>query len=143
MASSGLVASEGKWRETMRGFGRRLGAIFAALLLLGATIAFAFTLASYHATDPALNTAAGGPAKNVFGEAGAWIADLMLSIFGPAVALVLPLGLVWGLRLWRGRPVGRWVRALVIALCAAAVLGVGLALFRNGSVSGLPAGFGG
>ena len=100
-------------------------------------------LASYHVTDPALNTAAGGPPENIFGSAGAWIADVALSSFGPGIAIVLPLGLIWGLRLWRGHRVGKWKRSLGVAFFAALLLGVGLALFRSGSVAGLPAGFGG
>jgi DNA segregation ATPase FtsK/SpoIIIE, S-DNA-T family len=131
------------WRSALSGLGRRAGSILSALGLIGATIALGFVLASYHVTDPALNTAAGGPPQNLFGTPGAWVADLSLSIFGPAVVLVLPLGLVWGLRLWRGHPVGRWKRSLLIALFAVMLLGIGLALFRNGSVAGLPAGLGG
>jgi len=143
MASKGIELGEGGWRVALTGAGQRAWAILAALAMLGATIAFAFTLASYHATDPSMNTAAGGPPKNIFGEPGAWIADISLSLFGPAVVLILPLGFVWGMRLWRGHPVGHWMRALLIALLAAMLLGIGLALFRNGSVAGLPAGFGG
>jgi S-DNA-T family DNA segregation ATPase FtsK/SpoIIIE len=131
------------WRLALSGLGKRTGSILSALGLIGATIALGFVLASYHVTDPALNTAAGGPPQNLFGTPGAWVADLSLSIFGPAVALVLPLGFVWGLRLWRGHPVGRWKRSLLIALFAVMLLGIGLALFRNGSVAGLPAGLGG
>jgi len=141
-APASAPAADG-WRGSMAGLGRRAGSVLAALALIGATIALGFVLASYHGTDPSLNTAAGGPAQNVFGEPGAWIADLALSLFGPAVALVLPLGIVWGLRLWRDHPVGRWGRSLAIAFIAVAVIGVGLALFRGGSVAGLPAGFGG
>ena len=147
MATRITIAGQGTdqagWRASLAGFGRRASALLAALALIGATIGLGFVLASYHVTDPALNTAAGGPAQNIFGEPGAWIADLALSFFGPAVAIILPLGLVWGLRLWRGRPVGRWGRSLSIALVAVLLIGVGLALFRGGSVAGLPAGFGG
>jgi len=131
------------WHGSLAGMGRRAGSILAALALIGATIALGFVLASYHVTDPSLNTAAGGPAQNVFGAPGAWIADLALSLFGPVVALVLPLGVVWGLRLWRGHPVGRWGRSLTTAFVAVVLIGIGLALFRDGSVAGLPAGFGG
>ncbi|ATE66780.1 FtsK/SpoIIIE family DNA translocase [Rhizorhabdus dicambivorans] len=142
--SSDPAPAEGSgWRMALSGLGKRAGSILSALGLIAATIALGFVLASYHVTDPALNTAAGGPAQNVFGPAGAWVADLALSIFGPAVGLVLPLGFLWGLRLWRGHPVGRWKRSLLVALVAVLLLGVGLALFRNGSVAGLPAGFGG
>jgi len=143
MASRSIEMNQYGWRSAVRGVGQRAGAIAAALLLIGATIAFAFALASYHVTDPALNTAAGGPALNIFGDVGAWIADLALSLFGLSVVAILPMGLIWGLRLWRGAPVGRWLRSLLIATFAAIAVGIGLALFRGGSVAGLPAGFGG
>ena len=139
----GEGGESGSWRESLAGLGRRAGSILAAVALLGTTIALGFVLASYHVTDPAWNTAAGGPAQNIFGAPGAWVADVALSIFGPAVAIVLPLGLLWGLRMWRGHPVGRWGRSLTIALFAVLLFGIGLALFRGGSVAGLPAGFGG
>ncbi|KKC26256.1 FtsK/SpoIIIE family DNA translocase [Sphingomonas sp. SRS2] len=148
MASRSIViggqdAQPGGWRGAMAGLGRRAGSILAALALIGATIALGFVLASYHVTDPALNTAAGGPPQNIFGPPGAWIADIALSLFGPGIAIMLPLGLVWGLRLWRGHPVGRWGRSSAVALFAVLLIGIGLALFRGGSVAGLPAGFGG
>jgi S-DNA-T family DNA segregation ATPase FtsK/SpoIIIE len=143
MASSSIALEQAGWRATMRSIGQRASAITAALLLIGGTIAFGFTLASYHVTDPSLNTAAAGPALNVFGIPGAWIADLALSLFGIAVIAFVPLGFIWGLRLWRGISVGRWIRSLITAACAAILCGVGLALFRGGSVAGLPAGFGG
>jgi S-DNA-T family DNA segregation ATPase FtsK/SpoIIIE len=137
------AVDQGRTGGTLRTMGQRAGGILAAALLIGGTIALAFTLISYHVTDAALNTAAGGPERNVLGAPGAWIADLALSLFGLPVVLVLPLGLIWGFRLWRAAPVGRWGRSLLVALLAAIVLGVGLALFRGGSVAGLPAGFGG
>ena len=143
MASSSIAVEQGGWRSTVRWIGQRAGAMACALALIGGTIAFAFALASYHVTDPALNTAAGGPALNVFGDVGAWIADLALSLFGLTVVLIMPLGMLWGLRLWRAAPVGRWIRSLLIATGAAIGIGTGLALFRGGSVAGLPAGFGG
>ncbi|MET0376759.1 MAG: DNA translocase FtsK 4TM domain-containing protein [Rhizorhabdus sp.] len=148
MASRSIViggqdAQAEGWRGAMAGLGRRAGSILAALALIGATIALGFVLASYHVTDPALNTAAGGPPQNIFGAPGAWIADIALSLFGPGIAIMLPLGLLWGLRLWRGHPVGRWGRSSLIALFAVLLIGIGLALFRGGSVAGLPAGFGG
>ncbi|MBD3761229.1 DNA translocase FtsK 4TM domain-containing protein [Rhizorhabdus sp.] len=142
-SSEAPQAQAGGWRGAFAGLGKRAGSILSALGLIGATIALGFVLASYHVTDPSLNTAAGGPAQNIFDTPGAWIADLALSIFGPAIGMVLPLGFVWGLRLWRGRPVGRWKRSLLVALVAVVLLGIGMTLFRSGSVSGLPAGFGG
>jgi len=144
MASRGItMAEQGRWRRFLTMLGARAPSIAAALALIGGTIALGFVLASYHVTDPALNTAAAGPSQNVFGTAGAWIADLALSLFGPTILLVLPLGFLWGLRLWRGNWIGRWQRSIGVALIAIALIGTGLALFRGGSVAGLPAGFGG
>jgi S-DNA-T family DNA segregation ATPase FtsK/SpoIIIE len=103
------------WRETVRRLGRRGGSLLGAAALLGATLVLAFTLATYHTSDPAMNTAAGGPARNMFGSAGAWAADLLLSLFGPPVVLLLPLALLIGLRLWRGAGAGNWLRSLLVA----------------------------
>ena len=131
------------WRDGLRLIGRRGGALLGGAALLALTLMLGFALASYHVSDPAMNTAAGGPAQNIMGPAGAWIADLSLSLFGPSAALLPPLALLFGLRLWRGAPAGHWKKSLLLAMAGVIVLGIGLALFRGGSVSGLPAGYGG
>ena len=79
------------WREGMaRGFARS-GGLAGAIAL--ATLAFllALALVSYRPSDAALNTAAGGQPQNWVGDAGAWASDLLLSLFGPAIGLILPL----------------------------------------------------
>jgi S-DNA-T family DNA segregation ATPase FtsK/SpoIIIE len=131
------------WRETVRRLGRRGGSLLGAAALLGAMLVLAFTLATYHTSDPAMNTAAGGPARNMFGSAGAWAADLLLSLFGPPVVLLLPLALLIGLRLWRGAGAGHWLRSLLVVIAGIIVADIGVALFRDGSIAGLPAGLGG
>ena len=143
MADGSTASHLPAWRETIRRLGRRGGSLLGAAALLGAMLMLAFTLATYHPSDPAMNTAAEGPARNMFGAAGAWAADLLLSLFGPPVMLFLPLGLLIGLRLWRGAPAGHWKRALLIVGAGIVIVDVGVALFRNGSVAGLPAGLGG
>jgi S-DNA-T family DNA segregation ATPase FtsK/SpoIIIE len=94
MVTISMPADGPTWRERMDSFVRRSGAMAAALGLLAVTLAFAFAMASYHATDPSLNTAAEGPARNLLGVAGAWTADILLSVFGPAIALALALPLL-------------------------------------------------
>jgi S-DNA-T family DNA segregation ATPase FtsK/SpoIIIE len=131
------------WRDGLRLIGRRSGALLGATAVLAFTLMLGFALASYHGSDPAMNTAAGGPPRNIMGAPGAWIADLLLSLFGPPVALLLPLALIFGLRLWRGAPAGHWKKSLLMATGGIILLGIGLALFRGNSVSGLPAGYGG
>ena len=75
---------------------RRMLGWSGLLLLAGLTLTVLMTvaLASYHPGDPALNTASGGDPANLIGPPGAWFADIALSLFGPIVALLLPIGLV-------------------------------------------------
>src|SRR5690606_36568016 len=100
-------------------------------------------LASYHPTDAALNTAAAGAAGNWLGAPGAWLADLLLTLFGPPIGLVLPLVLVLGLRLARGVEPGRWGRSLAITLVGIVLIALAASLFVGGAVAGLPGGWGG
>ncbi|HEX8380278.1 MAG TPA: DNA translocase FtsK 4TM domain-containing protein, partial [Allosphingosinicella sp.] len=110
--------------------------IVVALLLLTA-------LVTYKPTDPSLNTAAAGPVENWLGAPGAYASDLLLSLFGPPAGLLLPLIIVLGLRLARGADMGRWGRALLLALLGIVFMGTAAALLFNEAVNGLPASWGG
>jgi DNA segregation ATPase FtsK/SpoIIIE, S-DNA-T family len=131
------------WRERLQDTARRGGVMAAALGVLALVLAVGFALASYHPGDPSLNTAAEGPARNLLGPAGAWTADLLLSLFGPAIALALALPLLLAMRLWRGAPITRWGRDLALVTAGAALVGIALSLLRGGAMAGLPAGLGG
>jgi DNA segregation ATPase FtsK/SpoIIIE, S-DNA-T family len=122
---------------------RRSGTMAASLGLFALVFAIAFALASYHSTDQSLNTAAEGPPANLLGGPGAWIADILLTLFGPAIALSLVLPLLIATRLWRAAPIGRWGRDLALVTLAATLIGMALAILRGGAVAGLPAGLGG
>ncbi len=91
------------WRERFHAIARRSGAMAASLAALALTLMLAFALASYHPTDPSLNTAAAGPTDNLLGVPGAWAADMLLSLFGPAIVLILALPLLIATRLWRAQ----------------------------------------
>ena len=121
----------------------RSSALAGGAALLALVLSLAVALASYKPTDPSLNTAAEGPARNLLGLPGATAADLLLSVLGPASALLLPLILLMGLRLWRGAPAGHWKRSLGLAVLAIMICDVALAMLRGGSVAGLPGGWGG
>jgi S-DNA-T family DNA segregation ATPase FtsK/SpoIIIE len=125
-----------------RGFARS-GALAGAIALAAAAFLLALALVSYRPSDAALNTAAGGAPQNWVGGAGAWTSDLLLSFFGPAIGLIVPLLLIMALRLWHDRFVGRWQRSLPLALLGVTLVGTALALFRDTSVAGLPGGLGG
>jgi S-DNA-T family DNA segregation ATPase FtsK/SpoIIIE len=115
----------------------------AAFALLTASLVLAIAMASYQPTDPSLNTAAGGPPRNLFGLPGAWLADLMLSLGGPAAALALPLMFILGMRLARSEPMENWRRLIVMTLGGVVLFDIALSLLRGGSFTGLPAGLGG
>ncbi len=100
-------------------------------------------LLTYHQSDPALNTSAGGPVANWMGGIGAWVSDILLTISGPPVGLFLPLLTIIGLRLTRGVDPGRWIRNLLITFAGVSLIGLAGGLFAGGGVWGLPAGWGG
>ncbi|MGI4949144.1 MAG: DNA translocase FtsK 4TM domain-containing protein [Janthinobacterium lividum] len=131
------------WRTSMRQGAARGGAIAAAGLLVALTILAALALATYHPGDAALNTASGGPARNLAGWAGAWFADAALTLLGPAAALMLPVLPIVAGRLWRGQPVGRWGRMTRLALVGVALMAAALAFVSQAAVLALPAGWGG
>ena len=131
------------WRESVKAGAVRSGALFAAAAVAIVTMLLVLALASYHAGDPALNTAAGGPARNLLGLPGAWVADLLLTLAGPAIALVLPIGPIVASRLWRDRPVGPWRRMLRGALGGVVLIAIALAFVSDSAVMTLPAGWGG
>jgi DNA segregation ATPase FtsK/SpoIIIE, S-DNA-T family len=143
MASRANGSDTGLWRETVKAGAVRGGALIAAVAVFLATLLMALALASYHAADAALNTAAGGTTQNLVGSPGAWFADIALSLFGPAVALLLPIGPIVGMRLWRDQPAGRWVRMIRNAAIGVALIATALATISDAAVLALPAGWGG
>lgn len=75
------------------------------LACAGLTLFLLVALISFNADDAGWSSSGtGGPAHNLVGGVGAWIADILLSLFG-YVAFFLPWAVfVLGLRYYRGRP---------------------------------------
>ncbi|RZL54539.1 MAG: DNA translocase FtsK, partial [Sphingomonas sp.] len=136
-------AQPGLLRETVKAGAVRGGALITAIALFLVTALMVLALTSYHASDAALNTASGGPILNLAGPPGAWFADLALTLFGPAVALLLPVAPIVAMRLWRDQPPGRWVAMLRNAAIGVALMAAALAFVSDSSVLALPAGWGG
>ena len=147
MATTVARAARGQrlatWREGLRRASQRSMALVAAAAFIVGGLVLLVTLASYRPSDPSFNTAAAGPVLNWFGAGGAYVADALLTLLGPPVALVLPLFLVFGLRLARGARIGRWGRTLSLALIGVMLIGTAAALTVGGAINGLPAGWGG
>jgi hypothetical protein len=59
------------WRETVKAGAVRSGALVAAIALFAVTLMLVLALASYRASDPALNTASGAAPANWMGLPGA------------------------------------------------------------------------
>jgi DNA segregation ATPase FtsK/SpoIIIE, S-DNA-T family len=132
-----------QWRTGMRRGLRRSWALLIGSGAIATAVFVLLALVSYRRTDPALNTSAAGPVRNWLGSPGAWTSDLLLSLWGPAVALLVPLAILVGLRVARGAEPGRWVRALLLTLLGVSLLGTGAALLVPDAVNPLPASWGG
>jgi S-DNA-T family DNA segregation ATPase FtsK/SpoIIIE len=102
------------WRDTMKASARRSWALISGFLLFAGVVLLSLALITYHAQDPSLNTAAGGPARNILGGAGAWIADLLFSLLGAPVWLLMPVGLIMANRLWRDKATTGWGKMLAV-----------------------------
>lgn len=131
------------FRDAVKRGAIRTGTLATALTLAIGILLFALLLGSYHPSDPSMNTAAAGPARNLLGTAGAWTADGLLTLFGPAVALVIPFLIIIAIRLWRAQPTLGWGRRLAGVVSGILLINLALVLFRDGAVAGLPGGAGG
>ena len=143
MAQGGLAAQMPAWREAMRRAATRSTELLVSLGLMIGTVLISLALISYRPSDPAMNTAAAGPAQNWLGQVGAYVSESLLLLFGPLAALFLPLVLVVAFRMWRDADIGRWGRAAAIILAAILLIGSGLTLVAGASVRGVPFGLGG
>ena len=131
------------WQDSVKRRAVRSGAMLGGVALGLTALLLTVTLASYHPSDPSLNTAAAGPVRNLLGTPGAWFSDAMLSALGPAVALFIPLVIVAATRLWRGAPVGGWGQRATGALGGILLIDLALALLKPEAIAGLPGGLGG
>jgi len=91
--------------------------VFLGLVLLLASAFLLLALATYHSTDPSLNTATGETARNWTGLFGSWLSDLLLQSLG-VTAFFLPLwlggiGWTWMHSRPSGSPLLRWIGALL------------------------------
>ncbi len=143
MASRKPAAKKSDWRNVMRQTLARSGTLIGAVLLGLATLALALALITYHPSDPSFSTAAGGPPKNMLGAGGAWISDMLMQAWGPPIALVLTLFLVFASRLWRHDAQPEWKGQLIKCLIGVSLIGIALTLIQPDPWISLPAGWGG
>jgi len=142
MAGS-VAVRQAPWREKIAQAIARSSSVIIGVALIVAALLLTIALASYHRSDSALNTVSGGATLNWIGPIGAWAADALLTLFGPLAAAWVPIVLVPGIRLVRGRGAVGWVKAALVTLLALLLAGTAVTLFREGASLQLPAGWGG
>ncbi len=79
---------------------------FTGLLLGIAGISLALAIATYSPADPSYDTATTGPVRNIAGQPGADVADLLIQWFGAAGALPTACLLAWAYRIASHRGLG-------------------------------------
>ncbi|MBA2935511.1 DNA translocase FtsK 4TM domain-containing protein [Sphingomonas sp. CGMCC 1.13654] len=142
MAGS-VAVRKAPWRDTVAQAIARSSSVIIGVALAVAAVLLAIALASYHRSDSALNTVSGGATLNWIGPIGAWAADALLTLFGPLAIAWVPIVLVPGIRLVRGRGAVGWVKAALVTLLALVFTGTAVTLFHEGASLQLPAGWGG
>ena len=166
MASRALVPPRPKpgarparsdWRAILRRSLRRSAELVGGTLVFAVLVFVVLALVSYTETDPSGSTASGSPVENWMGLAGAWTAERLLMLFGPPVALGLPLLFAFARRLWDGTgdlieaneddadmPQPRaWWRLTLVMLAAVVCCDLAAALLWTRPGGTLPAGAGG
>jgi len=141
--SSRAVAIRPSLKDSVKRGAVRSGALGAAITMLVGSLFTAIALATYDRNDHAMSTAAGGPPHNGMGTPGAYLADALLALTGPAIWLILPVVVITAFRLWRDVPTGGWKRRLFLAGAGIALVSIALSLFRPGAMITFPAGTGG
>jgi DNA segregation ATPase FtsK/SpoIIIE, S-DNA-T family len=117
--------------------------IILAVCVIGAALALVLALGSYHAQDKAFNSDTAAPSANLLGGLGAYISDGLLTLFGPAIVLYIPLMLIFAWRLALLRSVRVWRWRFAQALCAILMLDTVLGDALPWPSAYLPAGWGG
>ncbi len=89
----------------------------AGLALIAVGIVLFAALITYHPSDPSMNTASGGEIRNIAGQAGATISDILLQTLGLAGGLLVLVAAGWGWRLWKDHGLHRpWLRIGLLPL---------------------------
>ncbi|MFN7901299.1 MAG: DNA translocase FtsK 4TM domain-containing protein [Holosporales bacterium] len=121
---------------------RRLEQLLA-LVLGGVGIFFMGALLTYHSADPSWNTAGISETRNLFGSAGAGLADAVVQVFGVGSFFLLAVVLLLAVQGWRGHGMGAPSRRLLLAIVAATLAAIAAAPWPEGTFWSLPVGEGG
>jgi len=122
---------------------RRRTVQLVGLALLALGLAVVVALLSFNTGDPSFNRAAAGPARNLLGLPGAYLADLLLQTIGITGALFALVPAVWGWRLVTGRLLAPWWLRFTMVPFAALAGAIALSAIPAPEAWPLRAGLGG
>ena len=129
--------------EPAREFLARRAAEVSGLALLCGAGATALALASWSVQDPSLNHATAGPIRNLLGDPGAIVADLVMQMVGLAsIAMLVPM-LFWGWRLLTRRRLEKARMRIILGIVGTAAFSGLVALLPVTDRWPLPTGLGG
>jgi len=120
---------------------RLMEAIGIGIGILG--LAYLMALISADAGDPSFNHAVDGPARNLLGLPGAYLADFALQALGLAALVPLAALLAWSWQLIRRRGMARWWLKLLLLPVSTIATAVPLASLTASGTWPWVAGFGG
>jgi S-DNA-T family DNA segregation ATPase FtsK/SpoIIIE len=110
---------------------------------IACSISLAIALVSYHASDPSLNHATAGLARNLLGRPGAYVADLFLQSLGFASVILVAAPAVWGGReILHRTPMPLWLRLTLLPI-GIMLLAISLAALPKPPIWPLASGLGG
>src|SRR5262245_516445 len=139
MTMANITSPTGKVRwlpPAAREFLRRRCAEVLGIMLMAAGLAFCLAVMTYNPADRSLNQASDGPVRNLLGDAGAIVGDLVLQSVGLAGLVVGVVLIAWGWQAVRDNWPGRtWLR---LALLPLAVLTLAITLAALPRLSGWP-----
>jgi DNA segregation ATPase FtsK/SpoIIIE, S-DNA-T family len=95
------------------------------LLNLSIALFLTLSLSSYNASDTSFNNKTDAAPNNLLGEAGSYIADIIMQLFGLSGFLIILIPLFWAHRIWRVGDLRLCVARLsvsLLTLCAASLL---------------------
>ncbi len=143
MASRAPMNRTPEWQAMLRRSLIRISTFLGAVGLYVLALFLFLALLSYKVSDQALNTAAGSGIGNLMGSMGAWASDILYTIGGLPIVLILPLILVSARRLWADQDMSGWQGQIGRCLLGIVLIGTGLWLAQPEPLVGLPARWGG
>ena len=122
---------------------KRQAEMGAGLGMIGLSVFFATSIATWNVADPSWSQANRQAIENAAGSAGAITADLLMQVLGLGAALIVLWPLIWGVFYLIGRPLDRLARKGWLAVAGIALVCAGLGCLPESESWPLPIGLGG